>query len=169
VPHVHGHVILLRCLHCSRRERLYSAPRSNLIFLKKYDGDNVEDLCLTFTVTDEAFGATREVELVPRGASRTVTSRNRLEYVNRVAKHHLVDNVSRVYQLCACACKYVQCVRARWRLRAAVRRPRTAPPPPLPFTRERVQAHTRGGSSLRHVSRCPCLRQHQSLTAGIVR
>ncbi|CAM9808220.1 unnamed protein product [Pylaiella littoralis] len=68
----------------------------NLMFLKTYDGGDVEDLCLTFTVADEEFGATKEaisVDLIPGGSRRAVTSANRLEYVNRVAKHHLVDGV----------------------------------------------------------------------------
>lgn len=34
-----------------------------------------------------------QVDLVPGGSNRAVTSANRLEYVNRVAKHHLVDGV----------------------------------------------------------------------------
>ncbi|CAN0517915.1 unnamed protein product, partial [Ectocarpus sp. 12 AP-2014] len=34
-----------------------------------------------------------QVDLVPGGSRRAVTSANRLEYVNRVAKHHLVDGV----------------------------------------------------------------------------
>ncbi|CAM9198671.1 unnamed protein product [Scytosiphon promiscuus] len=79
----------------------------NLMFLKTYDGGDVEDLCLTFTVADEEFGANKEatfplsvplalssqVDLIPGGSRRAVTSANRLEYVNRVAKHHLVDGV----------------------------------------------------------------------------
>lgn len=32
----------------------------NLMFLKTYDGGDVEDLCLTFTVADEEFGANKE-------------------------------------------------------------------------------------------------------------
>ncbi|CAN0455731.1 unnamed protein product, partial [Laminaria digitata] len=32
----------------------------NLMFLKTYNGADVEDLCLTFTVADEAFGANTE-------------------------------------------------------------------------------------------------------------
>jgi HECT-domain (ubiquitin-transferase) len=75
----------------------------NLVFLKRYHGDSIEDLCLTFTVTDEAFGSTTETELVPGGASRSVTARNRLEYVNRVAKYYLVDRVS------ATVCDHCDC------------------------------------------------------------
>ncbi|CAN0103559.1 unnamed protein product, partial [Phaeothamnion confervicola] len=53
----------------------------NLVFLKSYDGAGVEDLGLTFTVTEDNFGANTEVELVPGGANVGVTSSNRLEYV----------------------------------------------------------------------------------------
>lgn len=35
----------------------------NLMFLKTYSGGDVEDLCLTFTVTDEAFGTNKEASL----------------------------------------------------------------------------------------------------------
>lgn len=34
------------------------------MFLKTYDGGDVEDLCLTFTVADEEFGANREASLL---------------------------------------------------------------------------------------------------------
>jgi HECT-domain (ubiquitin-transferase) len=74
----------------------HNVHNRNLVFLKRYNGDSIEDLCLTFTVTDECFGSTTETELVPGGASRSVTARNRLEYVNRVAKYYLVDRVSAV-------------------------------------------------------------------------
>lgn len=46
------------------------------MFLKTYDGGDVEDLCLTFTVADEEFGANKEVsvffleEVVRDGARR---------------------------------------------------------------------------------------------------
>lgn len=35
----------------------------NLMFLKTYDGGDVEDLCLTFTVADEEFGANKEASI----------------------------------------------------------------------------------------------------------
>lgn len=37
----------------------------NLMFLKTYDGGDVEDLCLTFSVADEEFGANKEARSVP--------------------------------------------------------------------------------------------------------
>lgn len=39
----------------------------NLMFLKSFDGD-IADLCLSFSVSEEAFGSQREVDLIP-GAS----------------------------------------------------------------------------------------------------
>ncbi|CAM9631904.1 unnamed protein product [Chrysoparadoxa australica] len=65
----------------------------NLIFLKSYDGDNVEDLCLTFTVTSTDFGENKEIPLVAGGEHIAVTNDNKLEYINRVAKYHLVDKL----------------------------------------------------------------------------
>lgn len=45
-----------------------------------------------------------QVELVPGGSRRAVTSANRLEYVNRVAKHHLVDGVKVGIYFCLRRC-----------------------------------------------------------------
>jgi len=51
-----------------------------LIALKDYQG-NVEDLSLNFTVTEDDFGLSREVPLVPGGADVTVTNENRMRYI----------------------------------------------------------------------------------------
>lgn len=48
----------------------------NLMFLKSYEGD-IADLSLTFSISDDALGGQREVELFPRGSSVAVTSENR--------------------------------------------------------------------------------------------
>jgi ubiquitin-protein ligase E3 C len=65
---------------------------SNLMFLKTYDGDAAE-LCLTFTVTSDEFGGTREIPLIPNGANVDVTSNNKQRYIGLVAKHYVVDRV----------------------------------------------------------------------------
>lgn len=44
----------------------------NLMFLKTYNGGDVEDLCLTFTVADEAFGANKEVRVFLVSLAETV-------------------------------------------------------------------------------------------------
>lgn len=62
--------------------------RSNLAFLKRYDGD-VADLGLSFTATDSVLGRAVEVELAPRGRDTPVTADNRLAYIHRVADHRL--------------------------------------------------------------------------------
>jgi len=64
-----------------------------LLSLKKYDG-NVEDLALTFSVTDEVpqlEGPNKAVEreLIPGGSSIPVTNENRLVYIARVAWYRL--------------------------------------------------------------------------------
>eukprot|EP00539_Tryblionella_compressa_P015908 CAMPEP_0178843838 /NCGR_PEP_ID=MMETSP0746-20121128/16414_1 /TAXON_ID=913974 /ORGANISM="Nitzschia punctata, Strain CCMP561" /LENGTH=231 /DNA_ID=CAMNT_0020507587 /DNA_START=45 /DNA_END=739 /DNA_ORIENTATION=- len=46
---------------------------NNLMFLKTYDGD-AEDLCLSFTVTVDDFGGTREIPLLPNGANIEVSN-----------------------------------------------------------------------------------------------
>jgi ubiquitin-protein ligase E3 C len=65
---------------------------NNLMFLKTYDGD-AADLCLTFTVTSDDFGGTKEIPLVPNGASVEVTTSNKQRYIGLVAKHYVVDRV----------------------------------------------------------------------------
>lgn len=46
------------------------------------------------TLTDRSLVVRdRQIELIPGGSRRAVTSANRLEYVNRVAKYHLVDSL----------------------------------------------------------------------------
>ncbi|KAJ0407214.1 hypothetical protein P43SY_007989 [Pythium insidiosum] len=60
----------------------------NLQFLKSYEGD-VEDLGLTFTLVQDAFGAQEEIELVPNGASVPVTSQNKTRYIHLVAHYYL--------------------------------------------------------------------------------
>jgi len=47
----------------------------HLMFLKNYSG-SWEDLCLSFTVSDAAFGISRELELIPNGKNIDVTSAN---------------------------------------------------------------------------------------------
>jgi ubiquitin-protein ligase E3 C len=65
---------------------------NNLMFLKTYDGD-AEDLALSFTVTVDDFGGTREIPLVPNGANIDVTNTNKQRYIELVAKYYVVDRV----------------------------------------------------------------------------
>ncbi len=67
---------------------------NSLVFLKKYDKDAVEDLSLTFTVIEDNLGVMKEIELLPGGSTKAVTGKNRLEYVNRVAKYMLIDRLT---------------------------------------------------------------------------
>lgn len=64
----------------------------NLMFLKEYEGD-AEDLCLTFTVTQDDFGNGGEVELIPGGKDLDVTDRNKMRYIHLVAKYHMSDRI----------------------------------------------------------------------------
>jgi ubiquitin-protein ligase E3 C len=62
---------------CACPQELYK----NLMFVKNYDGDVENDLCLTFSYSTDVFGHTQEIELIPGGSSVAVTSSNRLKYV----------------------------------------------------------------------------------------
>lgn len=55
---------------------------NNLMFLKTYDGD-AEDLCLTFTVTVDDFGGTRDIPLLPKRSELDVTNRNKHRYIGK--------------------------------------------------------------------------------------
>lgn len=61
---------------------------NGLVFLKNYDG-NPEDLSLTFAVTEEEFGVTRTIDLIPNGSAIPVTRENRLRYIYAVCHFHL--------------------------------------------------------------------------------
>ncbi len=67
---------------------------NSLVFLKNYDENAVEDLSLTFTVVEDNLGAMKEIEILPGGSNQVVTGKNRLEYVNRVAKYMLIDRLT---------------------------------------------------------------------------
>jgi ubiquitin-protein ligase E3 C len=55
---------------------------NNLMFLKTFDGD-AEDLCLTFTVSVNDFGGTREIPLIPNGGNIDVTNANKHRYIGK--------------------------------------------------------------------------------------
>ncbi|XP_055627362.1 ubiquitin-protein ligase E3C [Toxorhynchites rutilus septentrionalis] len=60
----------------------------NLMSLKAYEGD-VTDLGLDFTIVCDELGETRIEELKPNGANITVSSSNRLEYIQLMADFKL--------------------------------------------------------------------------------
>ncbi|KAG0258703.1 Ubiquitin-protein ligase E3B [Actinomortierella ambigua] len=60
----------------------------NLMFLKKYEGD-VEDLGLTFSLDDEAFGQRQTIELRPNGEAVAVRRENRIHYIFLVSDYRL--------------------------------------------------------------------------------
>merc|ERR1711871_1448706 len=62
----------------------------SLMYVKNCDESEIELLDLTFTVaSSDPLDATKEEELVPGGSNRLVTAANRIDYVYRVADHHL--------------------------------------------------------------------------------
>jgi ubiquitin-protein ligase E3 C len=60
-----------------------------LLFLKNYEGDVEKDLSLNFTVTDESFGKSKTINLIPNGSQTLVTRSNRIKYVMLVANYKL--------------------------------------------------------------------------------
>jgi ubiquitin-protein ligase E3 C len=62
------------------------------MFLKTYDGDAV-DLCLSFTVTINEFGAPKDIPLVPNGANIDVTNSNKHLYIGLVTKYYVYDRI----------------------------------------------------------------------------
>ena len=75
-------------------QRLDPELYANLSFLRDYEAADVEDLGLTFSVTQtDGVGGNREVDLVPGGSGLAVTSANRIRYINAVAKYYVIDRV----------------------------------------------------------------------------
>ncbi|KAK2951589.1 putative E3 ubiquitin-protein ligase pub3 [Blattamonas nauphoetae] len=56
--------------------------------------DDVEDLYLTFSIDEEAFGEVRTVELVPGGESIDVTKENQQDWVAKMTEYYLVGSVA---------------------------------------------------------------------------
>ncbi|KAL5519890.1 hypothetical protein ACEPAG_1550 [Sanghuangporus baumii] len=65
---------------------------SGLLFLKNYDG-NLEDLSLSFAVTEEEFGTARTINLITNGSNTPVTKDNRLQYIYLVCHYHLTKKI----------------------------------------------------------------------------
>ncbi|KAJ3307475.1 hypothetical protein HDV03_000123 [Kappamyces sp. JEL0829] len=59
-----------------------------LLFLKNYSG-NVEDLCLSFSLTMQTDGETKSIDLIPNGSAIPVTKANRMQYIYLVVNHKL--------------------------------------------------------------------------------
>lgn len=60
----------------------------NLMQLKHYQG-NVEDLALTFSVSEMEFGQVVTRNLIPNGANVSVTNENRIRYIHVMANYKL--------------------------------------------------------------------------------
>ncbi|CDS05598.1 hypothetical protein LRAMOSA08126 [Lichtheimia ramosa] len=67
---------------------------NGLIAVKNFRG-NVEDLSLDFTLTQDEFGKTRTVELIPGGSNIPVTNANCIQYVYRVANYRLNTQIAK--------------------------------------------------------------------------
>eukprot|EP00842_Homolaphlyctis_polyrhiza_P005792 jgi/Hompol1/6213/HPOL_002212-RA len=71
---------------------------NGLLFLKNYAGSVEADLGLNFTVSENEFGVTRNVELIPDGANVPVTNENRIRYVYFTANYKLNTKIARQCQ-----------------------------------------------------------------------
>ncbi|GAA5906318.1 hypothetical protein JCM6882_002700 [Rhodosporidiobolus microsporus] len=60
-----------------------------LIKLKNYPGNVEEDLSLNFTITEEDFGLSRTIDLIPSGSEIAVTNQNRMQYILLVSNYRL--------------------------------------------------------------------------------
>ncbi|KAJ3337229.1 hypothetical protein HDU93_001419 [Gonapodya sp. JEL0774] len=67
---------------------------NGMIFLKNYQG-NVEDLSLSFTVSEQEFGQTRNVDLIKNGSQIPVTNENRIQYIYLVASYKLNTQIAK--------------------------------------------------------------------------
>eukprot|EP00164_Ancoracysta_twista_P001419 GFYU01001849.1.p1 GENE.GFYU01001849.1~~GFYU01001849.1.p1 ORF type:complete len:1057 (+),score=246.68 GFYU01001849.1:96-3173(+) len=62
---------------------------NNLMWLKSCPDDQIEDLSLYFSVTENAFGEATSIDLVPGGGDILVTKHNKYQYITLVANYHL--------------------------------------------------------------------------------
>ena len=62
--------------------------------VRALDADELEDLCLDFTVSVEEFGVARTVELKPRGGEIEVCAENVDEYLELRLRYMMVERVS---------------------------------------------------------------------------
>jgi ubiquitin-protein ligase E3 C len=68
---------------------------NGLLFVLNYPGDVENDLSLTFTITEQLFGVTKNIDLIPNGSSIQVTNQNKIRYVYLVANYKLNVKISR--------------------------------------------------------------------------
>ena len=57
--------------------------------IKYYEGENVEDLGLNMTVTEDQLGQYQEIDLLPNGSAISVNNDNKLIYVMHYANYML--------------------------------------------------------------------------------
>ncbi|GAA5951470.1 hypothetical protein JCM3765_005944 [Sporobolomyces pararoseus] len=62
---------------------------AGLLKLKNYPGNVEEDLSLNFTVTDDDFGVSRTIDLIPNGSEIAVTNENRMQYIVLMSNYRL--------------------------------------------------------------------------------
>ncbi|PRQ70668.1 hypothetical protein AAT19DRAFT_10825 [Rhodotorula toruloides] len=62
---------------------------NGLLKLKNYPGNVEEDLALNFTITEEDFGVSRSIDLIPGGSEIPVTNDNRMQYIVLVSNYRL--------------------------------------------------------------------------------
>jgi len=76
-----------------------------MIFVK--EAKNVEDLCLTFSVSNADFGQAKEVDLVEDGRNVSVTGENKIRYIHLMANY---KTNTQIYWQTAAFLSGLQCV-----------------------------------------------------------
>lgn len=91
--HMRGHYDYMQMLQdlSDVSEELYK----NLLYLQSCEDDAVlDELGLCFAVAHQDLGRQHEEELIEGGAQIPVSKANRLEYIQLVTKHHVVDRIA---------------------------------------------------------------------------
>jgi ubiquitin-protein ligase E3 C len=88
------HYLSGRAVHLHHLPSLDQELYKSLMFLKSYQGNVEEDLCLSFTSSIEIGaggegGGGTDIDLVPGGSSIPVTNSNRLSYIHLLAEYRL--------------------------------------------------------------------------------
>ena len=91
------HYLSGRAVHLHHLPSLDQELYKSLMFLKTYEGNVAEDLCLTFTSSTEigtGGGGGTDIDLVPGGSLIPVTNANRLSYIHLLAEYRLSGAIS---------------------------------------------------------------------------
>jgi ubiquitin-protein ligase E3 C len=92
------HLLSGRSVHLHHLPSLDQELYKSLMFLKTYEGDCKDDLCLYFTSSVEIGTSSNteggtDVDLIPNGSNIPVTNSNRLSYIHLLAEYRLSGSI----------------------------------------------------------------------------